>query len=1123
MAQLEAGKCPDRESFLREYPDIADGLAGQLEALEFLHFTAPQLAYSKEATAYRELSSQAMLGDFRLIKQIGRGGMGIVYEAEQLSLRRRVAVKILPFASMLDPRRLKRFQNEARAAAMLEHAHIVPVYFVGQERGIHFYAMQLIEGQSLAQVIQEMGSASALGGNAKASSPAMAVKLHNAKSQDTSADNSNTAADSTDSRPSDRGFLLHPSRGGTSAYRREFYGTIAVLGAQAAEALQHAHDHGIIHRDIKPGNLLVDSSGKLWVTDFGLARLEAHESMTVEDDVLGTLAYMSPEQLSAEASIDFRSDIYSLGATLYELITRQRPFFRRGDLKKPATLIHADIPPASRYDPDIPLDLQTIVLKAMSQEPADRYLTAQAMANDLRSYAAGTSIRARPPSYTERLVRWSRKHPRISVAGGLLGLALLMVLGLSTLVVSRANVSARNALALSHQHSERVEQLLYLSDMERAFQAWQTQRIDQVRSALQQHLPHAGQTDRRRVEWHLLNALTQPVPSTIVGSHEGSANQLAVFPDGKRVASVGDDQQLRIWDIESGDALATIDVSDSSVDALNSVAISPDGKSVVIGSMWVQVWNADTGLLSRRLTSFDHNVQSIAISQDGERIAAASRYDRIRILSLSGDLLAEIEEGSRHESLVFTHQGERLLVPCRVGNSGRIRGIVREWNSDLTQVHREFHVDDQDMSTNYTLAASSPDGTFYALSSRYGPASTCLVDAVTGEVLLRLPTQRDEINATVISPDGKMLAAGFNDGRIEYWQLDRLRSGQFVTPERTRTLQAHEGKVNSLGFYSPNQLLSCGADGTVKAWQLGGDNNPVRIGSSSGLGPAPSLTGTPYAYAEQVGIQFVTAAEEGLAETIHLTNCSLGDFSFSQDGRLMSASWREGSIHIYSRTPNAVRQELVVGGPTLSVCFSPTTNELAAITSNGTMTLWDLKSMSKIKEKPLSSQASGQHACCCYSPDGRFLLGAGSFREIVVMEASSLSLVRRISVNGKVSQMIFNPNGELLATSHNDGVIRIWDWPDCRKRCELVGHEAGVGEMVFSPDGCTLASNSVDKTTRLWAPAEGRSFGVLYRHSTPPIGLDFSLDGKFLYVGRERSDDYTPDVLVFASHVTSVK
>src|SRR6185436_5415560 len=226
--------------------------------------------------------------------------MGIVYEAHQKSLNRQVALKILPFAAVLDPRQIARFRNEAQAAAQLHHAHIVPVFAVGQEQGVYYYAMQFIDGQSLEQAIVEIAPSE--------------------QQRSTNSTKANGTANGTTST-----LQFHPSSAlvsQRSVERGEIFRTVARLGRQAAQALQHAHEHGIVHRDIKPSNLLIDHTGKLWVTDFGLARIQSDNGVTLTGDVVGTLRYMSPEQASGSAMVDAQTDVYSLGVTLYELLTR---------------------------------------------------------------------------------------------------------------------------------------------------------------------------------------------------------------------------------------------------------------------------------------------------------------------------------------------------------------------------------------------------------------------------------------------------------------------------------------------------------------------------------------------------------------------------------------------------------------------------------------------------------------------------------------------------------------------------------------------------------------------------------------------------------------------------------
>src|SRR5579872_4322879 len=395
-ALLEGGIRPDRQTFLARYPDVGASLADGLDGLEFVHAAAPSLSGNGTASADPSdaIQPSALLGDFRLIREIGRGGMGVVYEAEQVSLGRRVAVKVLPFAATMDPRHLRRFLNEAQAAAGLHHTNIVPVHYVGSERGVYYYAMQFIEGRDLASVIAGLRHSSEprpLG----------------------SGENQNLTAPYTP-LPDGRGSEGTKPLAGLSTERStkaaEYFRAVARLGIQAAEALDHAHQMGIVHRDVKPANLLVDDTARLWVTDFGLAQMQSDTRLTMTGDLMGTLRYMSPEQaLAQRVVIDHRTDIYSLGATLYELLTLE-PVFNGRDRQELLRQIAFEEPkPPRRLNKAIPTELETIVFKALEKNSAERYATAQEMADDLERFLKDEPIRAQKPGLVQRARKWARR------------------------------------------------------------------------------------------------------------------------------------------------------------------------------------------------------------------------------------------------------------------------------------------------------------------------------------------------------------------------------------------------------------------------------------------------------------------------------------------------------------------------------------------------------------------------------------------------------------------------------------------------------------------------------------------------------------------------------------------
>jgi serine/threonine protein kinase len=436
LEALDSSRKPMREELLALYPEFAaeltkflddqervDGVAVPLRQAIQAHQPKPGALPAGEYTAPREL------GDFRILREVGRGGMGVVYEAEQLSLGRRVALKVLPFAATMDPRHLQRFQNEARAAASLEHPHIVPVYGVGCERGVHYYAMKFIDGLSLAEIIAGMNDESRMTND---------ERLTNNEARRAAPDVPEGAA-GTQVRHSTLGLLSS-----LGVRNSSFYRTVAEWGIQAAEALEHAHSLGIVHRDIKPANLLIENCPlptahcqlNLWVTDFGLARTAADAGLTVTGDVLGTLRYMSPEQaLAKHGLVDHRTDVYSLGVTLYELLTG-KPAVNGRDREEILNAITLDEPsPPRTLDASIPAELETIVLKALEKNPTDRYATAQELADDFRRFLRHEPIRARRPSTLLQLRKWGQRHRIVVASAAVCLFVVAVVLAISTLVI----------------------------------------------------------------------------------------------------------------------------------------------------------------------------------------------------------------------------------------------------------------------------------------------------------------------------------------------------------------------------------------------------------------------------------------------------------------------------------------------------------------------------------------------------------------------------------------------------------------------------------------------------------------------------------------------------------------
>ena len=424
------GESPSVSEYAAKHPEHAGRIEELFPAVAMLERFRIEEKVARDAAVQRTVSAAPpeRIGDFDIIQEIGRGGMGIVYEAEQRSLGRRVAVKVLPKHSLLLGKHLKRFQREAQTTARLRHTNIVPVFGVGDQDGLHYYVMPLVRGVGLDEIVRELQDDDRF---------SIAGSAPNSASGDSSRDMSGIVRALTARKFSTTRSAGGESPPGTSgksdisADTANYWHAVAQIGVQAAEALDYAHGHGTLHRDIKPGNLLVDAEGVVCVADFGLARAMDHTGVSHSGDVVGTLRYMAPEQLAGSA--DARSDIYALGLTLYELLTLRSAF---DDADRSRCLKSGQIgpepAPPRKVNPAIPRDLETIIQKCLAHEPSKRYQSATAVAADLRRFLEDRPILARRASWVERTWRCGRRNPALAAMSGLAA-ALLIVVGATAL------------------------------------------------------------------------------------------------------------------------------------------------------------------------------------------------------------------------------------------------------------------------------------------------------------------------------------------------------------------------------------------------------------------------------------------------------------------------------------------------------------------------------------------------------------------------------------------------------------------------------------------------------------------------------------------------------------------
>ena len=431
IARKRRGEKPTLSEYTDKYPDLADEIREVFPALLMMEDLGDSFQGSTGPHFGGGLTV-SQFGDYRILREVGRGGMGVVFEAEQLSLGRRVALKLLPPHALKDEQQVRRFEREARAAARLHHTNIVPVFGVGRHEGMHYYVMQFIQGLGLDGVIQELrrlrkGQNSPSppqdgpqDGRLAVQQAAQSLLTGIFQPEIPSGDSENEAmppqgtasvSDSTVPRLPEGSDLSN-----VSGSDKRFCRSVARIGVQVAEALEHAHSQGILHRDIKPSNLLMDTKGTVWVTDFGLAKTGEEDALTDTGDVVGTVRYMAPERFRTAG--DARSDVYSLGLTLYELLAFRPAFNQRDRPQLIQEVLHAEPPSLRGINRAVPRDLVTIIHKAIAKEPHQRYARAADLAADLQRFLDDRPIQARPIGNLEVMLKWVKRRPAVASPAG---------------------------------------------------------------------------------------------------------------------------------------------------------------------------------------------------------------------------------------------------------------------------------------------------------------------------------------------------------------------------------------------------------------------------------------------------------------------------------------------------------------------------------------------------------------------------------------------------------------------------------------------------------------------------------------------------------------------------------
>jgi WD40 repeat protein/serine/threonine protein kinase len=1111
LEALQAGRSDDVDALLAQWPQYAN----ELQALVSVMQTCAHISRASEAGASSasgtaiDSAELGTLGDFVIHRELGRGGMGIVYEAHQLSLRRRVALKVLPFAGVLDGRQLQRFQNEAQAAALLHHSHIVPVYGVGCERGVHYYAMQLIKGPTLAQVIRNLRSQAGL----ERPPAGLATNAPRTEVRDGEAAPATPRAPSTfdelgDGPPRDRrepagSTAPHSVLSASSNHRSSSFVRAAVqLGLEVAEALDYAHSEGVLHRDIKPGNLLLDERGRVWVTDFGLARIEADPGLTRTGDIVGTLRYMCPEQaLAQRVAIDGRADVYSLGATLYELLTLE-PVFDGDDRGTLLRQIAFDEPrPPRQRERTLPVELETILLKTLAKQPADRYATAGALAEDLRRFLDHRPILAQRPSWWDRGAKWALRN-RSVVATAFVGLLITVVtLAAAGLMIWREQRKTQQALeaaltaqATADRAATRAQQLAI--DVQR-HSFIHSQRLIQQYAEREDRRDMVEQLDAAReylqvdtiptFSWYYWWHQCRNDPLFVLPGQRGMTQTVTLSSNGGLLAAAGLDGAIRTWDVTTGTMRHTLQASTS---ALIRVAMSLDGRWLATVSDMdpITVWDLHHGTLAHEFFGHSLPVLNLHFSEDSQSLASVDGAWVVNLWDLTNGRRTPASGfgAPKDPTYAWSHDGQRVAT---VGSDGCLR-IYGAQPHAPTEAH-DWHGDIKIPEVPTAALGYTPDDRHVVWVGIDGQLQVLDVNSLSVSLTRQLPVQ------TLVWSDfdgrSEKLVTVDANAFVQLWEipsahcLARLEGSRAV-----KCIMARNGE--RVALTGPDRFVSVWQPFVRPAVQPTGHARGIRCVAMSPDGQWLASG------SDDHSVRIWNTRDGRELMTLEGHSSSVLGVEFSPDGQLLASSSLDGTVRLWH--VEGWQEVRTLRGHEQRVCcaaFSPDGTQLAS--GGEKVIIWDVRAGDELRA--LQAEQPDRVNVVRYSPDGSLLAVAGNAGRVYLYETRNWEVRHTLVHDDEVWAGDFTPDGRTLATGDKAGNVSLWNMATGTPLIVQPAHKGYTRSVRFSHDGKTLASAGDDHQIRLWDALEGLEICALAGHAEKIYALAFAPDDSLLASGSD--------------------